>query len=52
MAEKCSNCGEGPVISGGLCIDCFADYWGELIDGENGKPMASPKILLKKAKTE
>lgn len=46
---KCKKCGK--IISdeephqNGMCIDCFADDWCELVELT---PMVSPRILLSK----
>ncbi len=30
--EVCKRCGGSPVISNGLCVDCFADDWEKIVD--------------------
>ena len=44
---KCPKCGKMLSVEepqqNGLCIDCFADEWGVLVELS---PMVSPRILL------
>jgi len=48
MVSDCKSCGmhlneEHPQLND-LCIDCFAETWGELVEKS---PMASPQTLYK-----
>ena len=51
MTTECKNCGiklgEETPQQNGMCIDCFADDWGELVELS---PMVSPRILLSEQK--
>lgn len=53
LTTKCRKCnielGEEDPKQNGMCIDCFADDWGELVEEY---PMASPRILLPKQNDE
>ena len=48
MAWKCKKCGEEfkdeDLQQNGMCIDCFAEDWGEIIESPGGT-IVSPKIL-------
>jgi hypothetical protein len=48
MTSQCKSCGmdlgeEHPQVNG-MCIECFSDDWGELVEIS---PMASPRIICK-----
>ena len=49
MATKCKKCGvtleEDEPQQNGLCVDCFAEEWGGLVEIS---PIASPRILLER----
>jgi NMD protein affecting ribosome stability and mRNA decay len=49
MTTKCKKCGvtleEDEPQQNGMCIDCFAEEWGELVEIS---PIASPRILLER----
>ncbi|CAD6494574.1 MAG: hypothetical protein LAKADJCE_00844 [Candidatus Argoarchaeum ethanivorans] len=49
MVSKCSICeahlGEEHPQINGMCIDCLADKWGEIVEES---PMASPQTLYNK----
>ena len=48
MLSECSICGEPlgeePPQMNGMCIDCLADKWGEIVEES---PMVSPQTLHK-----
>ena len=47
MTTKCKKCGvtleEDEPQQNGMCIDCFAAEWGELVEKS---PIVSPRFLL------
>ena len=47
MTTKCKKCGvsleEDEPQQNGMCIDCFAAEWGEMVEIS---PMVSPRTLL------
>lgn len=50
MVSECSICGEHlgeehPQING-MCVDCLADKWGEIVEES---PMVSPQTLYKES---
>ena len=53
MTTKCKKCGvlleEDEPQQNGMCIDCFASDWGELVEIS---PIVSPRFLLEKEKNE
>ena len=53
MTTKCKKCGvtleEDEPQQNGMCIDCFAADWGELVEIS---PIVSPRFLLEKRKNE
>ena len=53
MTTKCKKCGvtleEDEPQQNGLCIDCFAEEWGELVEIS---PIVSPRFLLESGERE
>lgn len=47
MTTKCKKCGvtleEDEPQQNGMCVDCFAADWGELVELS---PIVSPRFLL------
>ena len=53
MSTKCKKCGvtldEDEPQQNDMCIDCFAEEWGELVEKS---PIVSPRILLERGEGE
>jgi len=53
MTTKCKKCGvtleEDEPQQNDMCIDCFAEKWGELVEIS---PIVSPRSILERVKTK